>query len=104
MKHNNISNNNNWMVILKLQNNINKKFLDYLIKDQINKVQFRKVWPPNETQLMYRKAQKYKITNSHKLFNYSICSPSSANLKLKDISYIFKYINQKYSKFLKSHK
>ena len=100
LKSDKISNNNNWMIILQLKKNINKKFLDYLIKSQIKKIQFRKVWPPNETQLIYRKYQRYKITNSYKLFNYSICSPSSAKLTYKKIEYIEKSIKKSYENFI----
>ena len=100
LKCDKISNNNNWMIILQLKKNINKKFLDYLIKSQIKKIQFRKVWPPNETQLIYRKYQRYKITNSYKLFDYSICSPSSAKLTYKKIEYIEKSIKKSYENFI----
>lgn len=95
-----ISNNNNWMVILKLKKNISKKFLDYLMKSQINKIQFRKVWPPNDSQLIYRKYERYKVTNSYKLFNYSICSPCSAKLTYKKIEYIEKSIKKSYENFI----
>lgn len=100
LKCDKISNNNNWMVILQLQKNINKKFLDYLIKSQIKKIQFRKIWPPNETQLIYKKYERYKVTNSHKLFNYSICSPCSTNLTYKKIEYIQKSIKKSYENFI----
>ena len=68
------------------------------------KIEFRKIWLPNEKQKMYKNSEKFKISNSENLHKISLCSPSSANLKLKEIKYIYKSINEEYSNFLKINK
>ena len=102
LKYSNISTNNNWMVVLLLKKNINKSFIDYLIKGVSKKIQFRKVWIPNEKQKQYTKYQKYKINKSGYLYKNSICTPSSADLTYKEIKYIFNNIEKSYENFINS--
>ena len=102
--YNNISRPNFWMIVLILKDKINKNFIDYLLKKTSKKIEFRKIWLPNERQKMYRNSEKFKISNSKHLYKISICSPSSANLKLKDVRYINRCINEEYSNFLKNNR
>jgi dTDP-4-amino-4,6-dideoxygalactose transaminase len=90
------------MVVLLLKKNINKSFIDYLIKGVSKKIQFRKVWIPNEKQKQYTKYQKYKINKSGYLYKNSICTPSSADLTYKEIKYIFNNIEKSYENFINS--
>tara|TARA_A100001011_G_C14309845_1_gene844998 strand:+ start:235 stop:1431 length:1197 start_codon:yes stop_codon:yes gene_type:complete len=96
----NISKNNCWMNLLILKKNINKKFLNYLIKYSYNKIEFRRVWLPNEKQKMYSKSETFEISESGKLYDRSICIPSGLDINVKKISYIYSVINNAYKKFL----
>jgi perosamine synthetase len=97
-----ISENNYWMNLLILKKGINKKFIEFLIKYTKKKIEFRKVWLPNERQKNYIQNEKYKITESKILYDNSICIPSSSNIKKENISFIFKMTNDAYKKYNKS--
>ena len=97
-----ISENNYWMNLLILKKGIDKKFIEFLIKYTKKKIEFRKVWLPNERQKNYIQNEKYKIIESKILYDNSICIPSSSNIKKKNISFIFKMTNDAYKKYNKS--
>ena len=97
-----ISENNYWMNLLILKKGINKKFIEFLIKYTEKKIEFRKVWLPNERQKNYIQNEKYKIIESKILYDNSICIPSSSNIKKENISFIFKMTNDAYKKYNKS--
>lgn len=96
-----ISKNNYWMNILILKKKIDRRFINFLIKDNKKYIEFRRVWLPNEKQKIYKKYERYKLSESKNLYDRSICIPSSANMNMKKIDYIFNRINISYKKFQK---
>ena len=81
--------NNHWMNILKINSNksLSRAFLlKYLNKKGIN---VRPVWRLNHNQKPFRTFEKYKISRAPKLYNTSICLPSSSSLSKKEINYIY---------------
>lgn len=75
-----------------------KKLKNFCLK---NKIEIRQVWRPAHKQKYLNKYQTYKITNSIKLYNNSICLPSSLKLNIKDLNFISKKIKFFYNNFLK---
>ena len=72
--------NNNWMVTIIIKKNFRYK-KDMLIKKLFEEnIQTRSMWLPIHLQKKYLKFEKYKISNSIKLFNSSINIPCSTNL------------------------
>lgn len=96
-----ISNNNYWMNLLILKKNVKSKFINFLINDNKKYIEFRRVWLPNERQKIYKKYEKYQLNESKNLYDRSICIPSSANMNIKKINFIFNQINKSYKKFQK---
>ena len=80
---------NFWLNILNFPNIYSKKYIDeltiYLIK---KKIQVRPIWKLNHMQKPYINFQSYKISMAKKLYNSSICLPSSYNLSVKEINFI----------------
>ena len=77
------------MNILKINSNksLSRAFLlKYLNKKGIN---VRPVWRLNHNQKPFRTFEKYKISRAPKLYNTSICLPSSSSLSKKEINYIY---------------
>ena len=97
----NISDNNFWMNVIILKKNINYKFINFLIKDNKKYIEFRRVWLPNERQKIYMKNERYLLSKSKDLYDRSICIPSSTNMNIKKINFIFNQINKSYKKFQK---
>ena len=87
MSSNEFSISNNWINILRI-NNIKIKKETIFNKFKKNNIETRSVWFPNHLQQHLKKFQKYKITNSYKLFNNSICLPSSFRLNNKELKKI----------------
>ena len=56
-------------------------------------IQTRPVWKLNHLQKPYKKFQNYKIINSSKLVENSLCLPSSFNLSDDDLNKVFKVLN-----------
>ncbi len=86
--------NNHWINILRIKPNFKIKMtqmLKYLIS---NKVEVRPVWHLNHLQKMFKKYQSYKIENSIKLLNSSLCIPSSVGLTENQINKIVKLLNE----------
>ncbi len=85
----NYSNNNHWLNVIR----INRKNKDYLIKKLISKnIYVRPIWYPNHLQKMYKNNQSYKITNATKLYDESVCLPSSYHLSDSDFIRVVKTI------------
>jgi perosamine synthetase len=97
----NISDNNFWMNVIILKKNIDYKFINFLIKDNKKYIEFRRVWLPNERQKIYMKNERYLLSKSKDLYDRSICIPSSTNMNIKKINFIFNQINKSYKKFQK---
>jgi len=93
----NYSKNNYWINILliksKIKNNINLKNL-LLKKFKKNGIEGRSIWLPNHLQKPYKNCENYKTNNAVKLFNSSICLPSSFSLSLKKQNLIIKIIKE----------
>ena len=85
------SKSNHWMnVIIIDRKKINKTPL-YFHKKLLNKkIETRLVWRPNHLQKMYKSNEKYRISLSKKIYDTSLCVPSSSNLKTSEI---FKFLN-----------
>ena len=88
------SENNNWMNVLIIENDIMldiDKIVAYFKK---NNIEIRPVWYPNHLQAPYTSCQNFKIENAMKLVNKSICLPSSYSLSNAQIEKIYKiFIN-----------
>lgn len=86
---NSLGRSNNWINILKFNNKkINKDVI--FKKFQKNNIQTRSIWYPNNDQSFLKKFQSYKISMSKKIFNSTICLPSSYTLKDNQIYKISK--------------
>lgn len=84
--------NNNWLNILQLSDKIMNK-RNYIIRELIkNKINVRPIWKLNHQQKQFKKYETYKINNAQDLVKRSICLPSSAVLKNKDLNKIVKKI------------
>ena len=84
---------NNWLNILiinddKIIKNI-KLFLKYLNEKGI---QCRPLWELNHLQKPYLLKEKYKISNSKKLYHRCLCLPSSVSITLNQLNYIYRTI------------
>ena len=97
----NISDNNFFINLKILKKNIDYKFINFLIKDNKKYIEFRRVWLPNERQKIYMKNERYLLSKSKDLYDRSICIPSSTNMNIKKINFIFNQINKSYKKFQK---
>lgn len=85
----NYANNNHWMNILKIDNDIYGEDRDRLMKKlEENGIQSRPVWKLNHEQKPYKDCQHYKIDNAVKLIESSLCLPSSPNLTGEDFNRI----------------
>ena len=89
------------MNVIILKKNIDYKFINFLIKDNKKYIEFRRVWLPNERQKIYMKNERYLLSKSKDLYDRSICIPSSTNMNIKKINFIFNQINKSYKKFQK---
>ncbi len=89
------SKSNHWMnVIIIDRKKINKTPL-YFHKKLLNKkIETRLVWRPNHLQKMYKSNEKYRISLSKKIYDTSLCVPSSSNLKTSEIKKICEIIKQ----------
>ncbi len=89
-----ISNNNYWINILRFNSKNPIKIKNKLIqKFKINKIETRPVWKLNHLQKPFKTYQRYKISNAIKLFNSSLCLPSSVSLSSNKIKRIVDVIN-----------
>lgn len=86
------SDNNQWLNLLQIQDNLYSHSRDSLM-DKLEKkgIQTRPVWKLNHTQRPYKNSQHYKIKNAPSLVEKSLCLPSSSNLKFTELD---KIINQ----------
>ncbi len=82
-----LGNSNNWINILKFNNKKIKKDIIFK-KFQMNFIQTRSIWYPNNNQSFLKKFQSYKISLSKKIFDSTVCLPSSYTLKNKQIKII----------------
>ena len=89
------SKSNHWMnVIIIDRKKINKTPLYFHKKLFNKKIETRLVWRPNHLQKMYKSNEKYRISLSKKIYDTSLCVPSSSNLKTSEIKKICEIIKQ----------
>ena len=86
---------NNWINILilnekKIENKKNK-LINHLLS---NNIQVRPIWKLNHLQDPYKKFQKFKINNANDFLSKCICLPSSPNLTIEEIKYIYSKVMQ----------
>jgi len=94
-----ISKNNYWMNILTLKKKNDKRFIIFLINYLKKFIEFRRIWPPNETQKLYKHCQKFEIIESKKLYDTAICVPSSPTITKEQILFIYQKIENTYKKY-----
>ena len=88
------SKNNNWINILKLNNDIfSKNIEDLYIEFENNSIQTRPVWYLNHLQVPFKNCQSYHIDKAEDLIKKSLCMPSSVTLTEKDINRIVEILN-----------
>lgn len=98
---NKLENTNCWMNILYIKdfnNNLIQKLSLFLKK---NKIETRRIWRPLNLQKYLKTFETYKIRNSIKFYNKSICLPSDESLNKKKIEKIYKLIKAFYKKIHK---
>ncbi len=83
------ANNNNWMNVLILKNEIMLDIDEIVAYFKNNNIEIRPVWHPNHLQAPYSSCQSFKIENAMKLVSRSICLPSSYSLGDAQIEKIF---------------
>jgi len=89
------ANNNHWLNILKIDKAKYGEDRETLMNRLENSgIQTRPVWALNHLQKPYEKYQKYKIENSQKLVDKSLCLPSSTNLTDSEIKSILSNLNE----------
>ena len=86
--------NNKWLNILKINTKIYKKrVLEIIMKLKKDNIEVRPIWYPNHLQKKFKSCQKYEIKNAMKLFNSTLCLPSSTNIKINDLKKVVKALN-----------
>jgi len=79
---------NYWFTVITFKN-LNKNLLIKLKNfTKKNNIEIRQVWKPAHTQKYLKNFQKFKLMNSEKLYNNSICLPSNIKLSLKNLNFI----------------
>lgn len=82
----NYANNNHWINILRIDEDIFGRCVDDLMDAFVkNSIQTRPVWHLNHMQETYRKYYSYKIEMALKLSKSTICLPSSVKITEKDL-------------------
>ena len=85
--HSNYSGNNNWLNILKFNNQkIEPRKLHKFLESK--NIETRMVWHPNHDQVMFKNYQRFKINKSLEIPRTSLCLPSGSGLKLKELKKI----------------
>ena len=88
------ANNNHWLNILQINSKVYNQDRDSLMKKLEKKgIQTRPVWKLNHEQKPYKKYQSYRIENSEKLVENSLCLPSSSNLTDENLNKIVSQLN-----------
>ena len=90
LKSPNYSENNNWMNVLIIENDIILDIDKIVAYFKNNNIEIRPVWHPNHLQAPYTSCQNFKIENAMKLVSKSICLPSSYSLSNAQIEKIYK--------------
>jgi len=90
------ANNNHWMNLLQIDSEVYGEDWELLMQRLKEKgVQTRPVWFLNHLQKPYRKCQNYELGRAEKLFNKSLCLPSSINLTDDQINSIVIFLSDR---------
>ncbi len=92
---------NNWMNILQIKTDFALTPFDIHKFLKKNGVETRMIWFPNHLQSKFKKYQTYKINYAKKIFNNSLCLPSSSFLTNKHILFIVNLLTKLDKKYLK---
>ena len=93
LEQNNESISNHWLNVIQIDKKkygkSKKELINYMLS---KKIQVRSLWYPNHMQKPFLNHQSFKIEKSTKLFNNSLCLPSSHSLSKKQLSLIVSII------------
>ncbi len=90
------ANNNNWMNVLQIDVEVFSEDWEVIMQRlKKNGIQSRPVWVLNHMQKPYEKCQNYKIERAEKLYNKSLCLPSSTDLTDNQIKSIITCLTKK---------
>lgn len=92
----NYCNSNNWLNILLIEKEYDMSKKQIIEKFNNKGIETRSVWYPNHLQKPFITCQKYKITESSKLYEKSLCLPSSYDLKMVDQKKITDLLEKKF--------
>ena len=92
---------NNWMNILQIKTDFALTPFDIHKFLKKNGVETRMIWFPNHLQSKFKKYQTYKINYAKKIFNNSLCLPSSSFLTNKHILFIVNLLTKLDKKYFK---
>ena len=87
------ANNKYWMNVVQFKKKNNKGLNKVFFKFKKKNIEVRPVWKLNHTQRKFKKYERFKLSNSLKLVSNSICIPSSASMKSKEIKLVSKVLN-----------
>ena len=86
--------NNNWLSILRVEEEIFGKPSSFLIDKLRNKsIEARPIWKLNHLQKPYLDNQTYKVEKAKELVKSAVCLPSSISLTTEQLEKIIKVIN-----------
>jgi aminotransferase in exopolysaccharide biosynthesis len=86
--------NNNWLSILRVEEEIFGKSSSFLIDKLRNKsIEARPIWKLNHLQKPYLDNQTYKVEKAKELVKSAVCLPSSISLNTEQLEKIIKVIN-----------
>lgn len=84
---------NNWLNVIQVDKKKYGKNKNQLINQFLShSIQVRSVWYPNHLQKPFLNNQRFKIYNSLKLFNNSLCLPSSHSITMNQLKFIVSII------------
>ena len=86
--------NNHWLNLLQIDNKVYNEDREVLMKRlEKNGIQTRPVWKLNHEQKPYKRFQSYRIKNTKKLVENSLCLPSSSNLTYDNLNKVISQLN-----------
>ena len=89
------ANNNHWLSLLKVEEEIFGETCSSLI-DRLRKksIAVRPIWKLNHLQKPYLKNQAYNIEKARDLVSQTVCLPSSISLSTEQMESVIKVINE----------
>lgn len=93
----NYGRNNHWLIICKVKNIKNNKDINHIKKIvktfKTKGIEIRPIWKPCHLQKEFKKSQKFKVSNSLKLYYSSFCLPSGPGLSKNSAKKVIKVLN-----------